>query len=373
MFSGSYEITNIEIEGLSNSHDDNASVNAQRNDKLAASRAQTIKDWLVNYTTIQNEKFSTPTHKSSVKVNDRDVNSLQAKAYRSTKVVIHLSYSKTENLSDSKTEQENNETVYNRYKGFSYVGEYKKSGLQQFKDEEGNEWFLDEGKGEMYRTIQIKGKKVESRYEIDGDKKDVNTFRYDQEYHFFKRMEKDDPIVFKKLTEKLQYFDPAFHSMTPEGFTERLTFLQQCTRQGNTISASDGVNGKTASNLAFGRPPFCVLRIGDFYYQTIVIDSVNIDYNVSGGLQWDLNPEGAGVQPMLAQVNINFKFIGGGDLGGPIRRLQNAMTFNYYSNSRLHDNRADRIKYNGDDVAMGAIDHSVKTDGSYAYKTKMAD
>ena len=158
-----------------------------------------------------------------------------------------------------------------------------------------------------------------------------------------------------------------------EGFTERLTFLHQCTRQGNTITTSDGVNGNTASNLAFGRPPFCVLRIGDFYYQTIVIDSITIDYGVSGGLQWDLNPEGTGVQPMLAQINIGFKFIGGGDLGGPIRRLQNAMTFNYYANSRLHDNRADRIEYNGSkDITMGAIDHSVNTDGSYAYKTAMS-
>jgi hypothetical protein len=93
---------------------------------------------------------------------------------------------------------------------------------------------------------------------------------------------------------------------------------------------------------------------------------------VSGGLQWDLNPEGAGVQPMLAQINISFKFIGGGDLGGPIRRLQNAMTFNYYANSRLFDNRADRIEYNGDDKTMGALDHSVNSKESFAYTTQMA-
>ena len=208
-------------------------------------------------------------------------------------------------------------------------------------------------------------------YTTDNGDNETNKLRYDQEYYFYKQLEETNPIVFEKLTDKLKFFDPAFHSMTPEGFTERLTFLNQCTRQGNTVTSSD-INGKTASNLAFGRPPFCVLRIGDFYYQTIVIDSINIDYNVSGGLQWDLNPEGAGVQPMLAQINISFKFIGGGDLGGPIRRLQNAMTFNYYANSRLFDNRADRIEYNGDDKTMGALDHSVNSKESFAYTTQMA-
>ena len=90
-------------------------------------------------------------------------------------------------------------------------------------------------------------------------------------------------------------------------------------------------------------------------------------------MQWDLNPEGAGVQPMLAQINISFKFIGGGDLGGPIRRLQNAMTFNYYANSRLYDNRADRISYKWSDRTNGALDHTIESDKSYAYTTKMAD
>ena len=81
-------------------------------------------------------------------------------------------------------------------------------------------------------------------------------------------MSERDPDVFSSLVDKLQYFDPAFHSMTPEGFMGRLNFLHQCTRQGDTRSASDK-NGHTANNLAFGRPPFCVLRLGDFYYTKI--------------------------------------------------------------------------------------------------------
>ena len=205
---------------------------------------------------------------------------------------------------------------------------------------------------------------------MDGDK---NVYRYDQEYYFFRALKKKDPLVFNKLMDKIKYFDPAFHSMTPEGFNARLTFLHQCTRQGNTITMSD-YNGKTANNLAFGRPPFCVLRIGDFYNQMIVIDNISIDYNVSNGISWDMNTEGIGMQPLLAQINISFKFIGGGDIAGPIRRLQNAMSFNYYANTRFYDNRADRVVYKSDNnwkEIGGAGNNEVDLDSeqNYAYVT----
>ncbi len=61
--------------------------------------------------------------------------------------------------------------------------------------------------------------------------------------------------------------------------------------------------------------------------------------------QWDLNPEGIGVMPMFAKINIDFNFIGGSDLAGPIARLQNAVSFNYYANTGVYDNRAERIEY----------------------------
>lgn len=177
-----------------------------------------------------------------------------------------------------------------------------------------------------------------------------NRIRYDQEYYFFKKLEAHDKIVYKKLVDKLQYFDPAFHSMTPEGFNGRLTFLNQCMRQGNTLaSVENNSTQSTARNLAFGRPPFCVLRLGDFYNQMIIIDNLSINYDFDGGVQWDLNAEGIGVQPLLAQVSLSIKFVGGADMSGPIRRLQNAMTFNYYANTSLYDNRTDRIEYNVDD------------------------
>ena len=142
-------------------------------------------------------------------------------------------------------------------------------------------------------------------------------------------------LVFDKFREKIKHFHPAFHSTTPEGLNSRLTFLHQCTRQGPTLEELG------ATNLAFGRAPICILRIGDFYYTKIVIDSLSIDYEP---IVWDLNPEGIGVQPMIAKVTLGFKFIGGSSLMGPINKLQNALSFNYYANTHVYDLRADYIE-----------------------------
>ena len=149
---------------------------------------------------------------------------------------------------------------------------------------------------------------------------------------YFEKIKKDDPFVYKTINEKIKHFHPAFHSVTPEGFNNRLTFLQQCTRQGPNIRGSEN----NTQNMAFGRPPICVLRIGDFYYTKIVIDSININYEP---LQWDLNPEGIGVQPQIAKVDLNFSFIGGSSISGPIRQLQNAVSFNYFANTSVANPR----------------------------------
>lgn len=199
----------------------------------------------------------------------------------------------------------------------------------------------------------------------DNIKGDFNKSRYDQEYYFFRVLKDKDRMTYNKVMEKIQYFDPAFHSMTPEGFSARLNFLNQCMRAGNTVTASDGSYAKSANNLAFGRPPFCVLRLGDWYNQMIVIDNISISYDP---LVWDLNEEGIGVIPLIANVSMSFKFIGGGDLGGPVRRLQNAMSFNYYANGRLYDNRSDRMKYNWNDKTCGALKgNEIDTKNSYFY------
>ena len=164
--------------------------------------------------------------------------------------------------------------------------------------------------------------------------KEVKNQLYD-ESRYFNRLKYDSPLVFDAFKDKINHFNPAFHSMTPEGLNSRLTFLQQCTRQGPTLEKVD------TKNLAFGRAPVCILRIGDFYHTKIVIDSLNIDYEP---LIWDLNPEGIGVQPMLANVTLTFKFVGGSSLQGPINILQNALSFNYYANTQVYDPRASYIE-----------------------------
>ena len=175
----------------------------------------------------------------------------------------------------------------------------------------------------------------------------VDDYRHDNEYLYFSEIDYDD-VAYQRIINKVRYFNPVFHSVTPEGFNARLTFLHQCTRQGPTIDLSSGrVDNsssdmlKYAGNLAFGRPPYCILRIGDFFHTKICITSISIDYDNGSGIPWDLNPEGVGVQPMYANVNMNFNFIGGQDLAGPIERLQNAVTSNYYANASVYDHKAD--------------------------------
>lgn len=170
------------------------------------------------------------------------------------------------------------------------------------------------------------------------------------EYYFFKRLSEDtDKLNYDKIIQKINYFDPSFHSITPEGFNSRLTFLQQCTRQGNTTINSET---KYATNLSFGRPPICVLRVGDFYHTKIVISSLNISFD---DLKWDFNPEGIGMQPMMATVNIGFNFIGGSDISGPISRLQNAVSFNYYANTSVYDDRSDIVTITDDKAVYTKI------------------
>jgi hypothetical protein len=176
-------------------------------------------------------------------------------------------------------------------------------------------------------------------------------YTYDNEYLYFSEI-MGDALVHKHIVDKVRFFDPAFHSITPEGFNARLTFLHQCTRQGPTnavssgrVKADGGDNYLTfAGNLAFGRAPYCILRVGDFFHTKICIDSMSITYD-NNGVQWDLNPEGAGVQPMYANVSLSFKFLGGQDLVKPIERLQNAVTANYYANASVYSRHADTNKY----------------------------
>ena len=184
------------------------------------------------------------------------------------------------------------------------------------------------------------------------NKKIVISQRYDNEQRFFEMLEANNNIAYKQLVDKVKYFSPSFHSITPEGFNARLTFLHQCTRQGPTKTSTDISEGTTASNLAFGRAPFCILRLGDFLNTKIIIESVDIDYDDN---LWDLNPDGIGAQFMMAKISLGIKIIGGSDISAPIKRLQNAVSFNYYANTSIYDNRSDTAEYgsNGNIIDTG--------------------
>jgi hypothetical protein len=159
------------------------------------------------------------------------------------------------------------------------------------------------------------------------------------ECYYFKKLEDDSPLAFKSISEKIKYFHPAFHSMTPEGLNSRLTFLLQCVRPGDTVPVkgiSDSVD-IGARNTSFGPPPICVMRIGDFYHSKVVIRDVNITFEEN---VWDLNPEGIGVQPMIANVSLQISFIGGQGLEAPVDRLQNALSSNFYANTEMYDERS---------------------------------
>jgi hypothetical protein len=148
--------------------------------------------------------------------------------------------------------------------------------------------------------------------------------------------ERDEVILnsFESISKNKYY--PVFHSQTPEDFHRRLTFLQQCTRQGaaKRYDVVDENGVLRAKNSVFGKQPICILRVGDFFNTKVIIESVTIDYNDT---TWDLNPEGFGLQPMIANITLQMKLIGGQSLKAPIDALQNAVSFNYYANSTFTD------------------------------------
>jgi hypothetical protein len=164
------------------------------------------------------------------------------------------------------------------------------------------------------------------------------------ECDYFETIKETTPMVYDNLKDKLKFFQPSFHSMTPEGLNSRLTFLQQCLRPGDTIPTIKQVTPTSkpellynnATNTSFGAPPVLVLRVGDFYNTKIIPTSLGITYE---GL--DINPEGIGVQPMIANVTLSFNFVGGSGLKESVDKLQNALTFNYYANTEIYDDRAD--------------------------------
>jgi hypothetical protein len=160
------------------------------------------------------------------------------------------------------------------------------------------------------------------------------------EQNYFETIKNSDPFLYDGIKQRIKFFNPLFHSITPEGFNSRITFLNQCVRPGRTIPTTTdnqgGVKNKDAFNTNFGRPPILILRVGDFYNCKIVPDTLSFTYE-----QLDFNPEGIGVQPAIVNVKLGFKMIGGHGLKEPIEKLQNALSFNFYANTEVYDERAD--------------------------------
>jgi hypothetical protein len=194
-------------------------------------------------------------------------------------------------------------------------------------------------KGDPSKTIKPTPNITVEQKIKDGISKKILRFLF-SECDYFEVIKETDPMIYDSIKEKIKYFNPAFHSTTPEGLNARLTFLNQCVRPGQTIPVI-GPDGRPkyndALNTSFGAPPILILRMGDFYHSKIVPTSLGITYDP---ITFDLNPEGIGVQPMIAKVTLGFNFIGGHGLKEPVEELQNALSFNYYANTEIYDERA---------------------------------
>ena len=394
---GTCKITKITFYGHASVQGNNPSekVNSERNNKLAKNRALTFKKWLSDngFPGLEDAQIE---FKNGVQSggNRNDVNDPITKLWRSASVVIEYEETTIEPAQKKDTSAQVDESgdVVLSDDGKGYLDQVTTvANLNQSNEvspgrlDSAKEWLhnteegrrilqtgytetqyhrmpdgrimevevpkmVDENTFTMADAAKITGKdyfntgstEYDDSYQNEGITVGKSTAkRYDNEGEFFQLLERNAPFMHHLITDKIKYFDPAYHSISPEGFNARLTFLQQCCRQGPTVGQSD-YYALTAYNLAFGRPPVCVLRLGDFYYTKIIINSVQIQYE---NAQWDLNPEGIGVMPMFAKVSISFVFIGGSDLAGPISRLQNAVSFNYYANTSVYDNRAEKVLY----------------------------
>lgn len=326
-----YEVYSVEVQGCASGHG-----HTEKNNKLNEDRAKTIINWLnnCNPTKFNKSKCKIVKTKIGPKLSHNNASDITAKVWRCAKVTIKLE--KTDIVDTQNTSYNENEVIRVRDDNGMKIDILNNS------DDVTQSQLISTQSAKEYSMQQAEKDSNNANNSCDSSPSDGNMKRYGNEHEFFEELKENVPFLHGKIVDKIKYFDPAYHSITPEGFNARLTFLHQCTRQGSTVSASSTKSNRTASNLSFGAPPICVLRIGDFYNTKIIIDSITISYD---DLTWDLNDEGIGVMPMIADVNIGFKFIGGSDLAGPITRLQNAVSFNYYANTSVYDDRADTVKY----------------------------
>lgn len=346
--SNQYSITGVDVQGFASSHG-----YEKNNNTLCSRRAAAIAS-IVKYKYQVSDEIITRKDGSIIEVNDiagdKDVNRVDAKIARCAIATFHVKIKGFQ----GPTTSDGTEIDDNIYLNISDA-EFQK---RLSEDITGNLKVIgdDETSGgtlEAAVFIADSGKKSASITK----KNNSPEYTYDNEYMYFKNLGETDKLNYKNIVDKIQFFSPAYHSITPEGFNARLTFLQQCLRQGPTQTIGNQEGSVPAGNLAFGRAPYCVLRIGDFFNTKIVITSMSIDYDNGTGIQYDLNPEGIGVQPMMATVNLSFNFIGGQDIAGPVDRLQNAVSYNYYANASVYDRHADYYnKYDGEEKVLSQYD-----------------
>lgn len=365
-----YEITSLKYFG-------HASYQGRKNSNndLAKNRANTLKKWLEGFDVFKGVKAEQPIIKNQSEkpvINVGGNSEINTKLWRSASVIIEYDELSVSNAVETKSvaqtdangnavKDKNTQQVLKQVDKVEIPNgkqspNWSNVNNPYMANDPTNSLLSDNrldpltGKlisKEEYNTMNGKSNDTTSEAKGKDDnkqEKNETVKRYDNEGEFFELLDREAPFLHHLITEKIRYFDPAYHSISPEGFNSRLTFLHQCTRQGATIEAGSS-NEYTAYNLAFGRPPICVLRLGDFYYTKIIINTLSIQYESP---QWDLNPEGIGVMPMFAKINIGFTFLGGSDLAGPIARLQNAVSFNYYANTSVYDDRAEMVEYDDD-------------------------
>ena len=333
------------------------------NNDLAKNRALTIRNWMQSFTAmngVKMDEIKIINQTNNPKTNTGGVDEKDVKIWRSASVTIEYEEKNVTDASiaESTKIDESGQTIVDRV-------EVKNTETSKNNIMNAYDWLHNTPDGQNVLSAHPElnergyGITMQDISEVakipgwDGDDMDYNITsdvqyandeynqsvvkRYDNEGEFFQALSNEDSFLHNLISDKIKYFDPAFHSISPEGFNARLTFLHQC-----TVGSSDGSIATTSYNLAFGRPPVCVLRIGDFYNTKIIINGITINYESP---QWDMNPEGIGMMPMYADISIQFTFLGGSDLAGPIARLQNAVSFNYYANASVYDNRAERVEY----------------------------
>ena len=55
-----------------------------------------------------------------------------------------------------------------------------------------------------------------------------------------------------------------------------------------------------------------------------------------------------GVQPMIANIQFSFNFVGGQGLKESVDKLQNALSFNYYANTEIYDDSSSSSRLRDD-------------------------